>query len=105
MEPNQRDRGLMCGAPIMSLRLPTAAFVVTLLVSGTATAFAGDAAAEDGQVCGGRAPFREVAQDEVYTFDERCSVRDDFLRPDRARTGTGAVGWAKAHGVVPMRKD
>ena len=89
----------------MSLRLTTAAFAVTLLVSGTTTAFAVDAAAEDGQVCNGRAPFREVAQDEVYTFDERCTVRDDFLRPDRARVGTGAVGWAKGHGAAPARKD
>jgi hypothetical protein len=79
----------------MNLRLPTAAFAVTLVMSAAA-AFAGDAAPEDDAVCTGRAPFREVAQDEVYTFAELCSLRQNFIRADRGRTGLDAVGWARS---------
>ena len=89
----------------MHRRLPTAAFAVTLVVSAVAAAFTGDAVAEDDAVCTGRAPFREVAQDEIYTFAELCSMREDFRRPDRGRTGPGAVGWAKTPSAAPPRKN
>src|SRR5438309_1234270 len=77
-----REGGVpMPGASAMNLRLPAAAaFAVTLVFFATAAALAGDAAPEDDAVCTGRAPFREVAQDEIYTFAELCSIRQDFLR-------------------------
>jgi hypothetical protein len=87
----------------MNLRLPTVAFAVTLVMSAAA-AFAGDAAPEDA-ACTGRAPFREVAQDEIYTFAELCSMRQDFIRADRGRTGVGSVGWAKSPGGAPPRRN
>jgi hypothetical protein len=89
----------------MNLRLPTAAFAVTLVMSAAAAAFAGDAAPEDDAACTGRAPFREVAQDEIYTFAELCSMRQNFIRADRGRTGAGTVGWARSPSVAPRRKD
>jgi len=76
----------------MNFRIATAALAVTLVMSAVAT-FAAETATENDAVCTGRAPFREVAQDEIYTFDELCSLREDF-RTDRERRGT--VGWAKA---------
>src|SRR5712692_10823828 len=89
MEPNPRGRGSDAGSPAMNLRLPTVAFAVTLVMSAAA-AFAGDAAPEDDAACTGRAPFREVAQDEIYTFAELCSMRQNFIRADRGRTGVGS---------------
>ena len=89
----------------MHRRLPTAAFAVTLVVSAVAAAFAGDAAPEDDAVCTGRAPFREVAQDEIYTFGELCGIRQNFIRADRGRTGLGAVGWAKTPSAAPRRRN
>jgi hypothetical protein len=89
----------------MHRRLPTAAFAAMLVMSGAAAAFAMDAAPGDDAVCTGRAPFREVAQDEIYTFAELCSMREDFRRPDRGRTGPGAVGWAKTPSAAPPRKN
>ena len=89
----------------MHRRLPIAAFAVTLVMSAVAAAFAMDAAPEDNAVCTGRAPFREVAQDEIYTFAELCSMREDSRRPDRERTGPGAVGWAKTPGAAPRRRN
>jgi hypothetical protein len=89
----------------MHRRLPTAAFAVTLVMSAAAAAFAMDAAPGDDAICTGRAPFREVAQDEIYTFGELCGVREDFRRPDRERTGTGVVGWAKTPSTPPPRKN
>jgi hypothetical protein len=88
----------------MSLRLPTAAFAVTLVISAAAAAFAGDAAPED-EVCTGRAPFREVAQDEIYTFAELCSMRQNFIRTERGRTGVGSVGWARSPSTAPPRRN
>ena len=87
----------------MNLRLPTVAFAVTLVMSAAAV-FAGDAAPEDA-ACTGRAPFREVAQDEIYTFAELCSMRQDFIRADRGRTGVGSVGWAKTPSAAPPRRN
>ena len=90
----------------MNLRLPAAAaFAVTLVCFAAAAAFAGDAAPEDDAVCTGRAPFREVAQDEIYTFAELCSMRQDFIRADRGRTGVGSVGWAKTPSAAPPRRN
>ncbi len=89
----------------MHRRLPTAAFAAMLVMSAVAVAFAGDTAPEDDAVCTGRAPFREVAQDEIHTFGELCSMREDFRRPDRERTGAGAVGWAKTPSAAPPRKN
>jgi hypothetical protein len=89
----------------MHRRLPTAAFAAMLVMSAVAAAFAGDAVAEEDPVCNGRAPFREVAQDEIYTFGELCGMREDFRRPDRGRTSPGAVGWAKAPSAAPPRKN
>jgi hypothetical protein len=89
----------------MNLHLPTAAFAAMLVLSGAAAASAMDAAPGDDAVCTGRAPFREVAQDEIHTFGELCSMREDFRRPDRERTGTGGVGWAKAPGTAPRRRN
>jgi hypothetical protein len=63
-----------------------------LVMSGVATVFAVEPGTDD-PVCTGQAPFREVAQDEVYTFDERCSIREDASRAERGHGG--AVGWAK----------
>ena len=88
----------------MHHRLPTAAFAAMLVMSAVAVAFAGDTAPEDDAVCTGRAPFREVAQDEIHTFGELCSIRQDFLPAHRERTGTG-VGWAKAPGAAPRRRN
>jgi hypothetical protein len=89
----------------MHRRSPTAAFAAILVMSGAAAAFAMDAAPGDDAVCTGRAPFREVAQDEIYTFGELCSIRQNFLPADRERTGTGAVGWAKTPSTAPRRKN
>jgi hypothetical protein len=89
----------------MHSRLPTAAFAAMLVMSAAAAAFAGDAVAEEDPVCTGRAPFREVAQDEIYTFGELCSMREDFRRPNRERTGPGGVGWAKTPSAPPLRKN
>jgi hypothetical protein len=89
----------------MNLRLPTAAFAVTLVISAAAAAFAGDAAPEDDAVCTGRAPFREVAQDEIYTFAELCSMRQNFIRAERGRAGTGTVGWARSPSAAPPRRN
>src|SRR5260370_40507251 len=101
-----REGGVpMPGASAMNLRLPAAAFAATLVCFAAAAAFAGDAAPEDDAVCTGRAPFREVAQDEIYTFAELCGIRQDFLRADRGRSGLGAVGWAKTPSAAPPRKD
>ena len=90
---------------LMNLRPRTAAFAAMLVMSAVAAAFALDAVAEEDAVCTGRAPFREVAQDEIYTFGELCSMREDFRRPDRERTGPGAVGWAKTPSAAPPRKN
>ena len=89
----------------MHRRLPTAAFAAMLVMSAVAAAFARDAVAEEDAVCTGRAPFREVAQDEIHTFGELCSIRQDFLPAHRERTGTGGVGWAKAPGAAPRRRN
>jgi hypothetical protein len=89
---------------VMHRRLPTAAFAVTLVMSAVAAAFAMDAAPGEDAVCTGRAPFREVVQDETYTFGELCSMREDFRRPDRGRTGANGIGWAKTSGPVLPRK-
>ncbi|HXN44281.1 MAG TPA: hypothetical protein VN917_08565 [Xanthobacteraceae bacterium] len=89
----------------MHRRPPIAAFAVTLVCFGLAAAFTGDAVAEEDPVCAGRAPFREVAQDEIYTFGELCSMREDFRRPDRERSGPGGVGWAKAPSIAPRRRN
>src|SRR5439155_20094688 len=105
MEPNPRGRGSDAGSPAMNLRLPAAAFAVTLVFFAAAAAFAGDAPLEDDAVCTGRAPFREVAQDEIYTFAERCGIRQDFLRADRGRTGLSAVGWAKGRSAAPPPRN
>jgi|GEM_PF-6348964 len=88
----------------MNLRLPTAAFAVTLVFSAAAAAFARDAAPEDDAACSGRAPFREVAQDEIYTFAELCSMRQNFIGAERGRTGVGTVGWARSPGAAPPRR-
>src|SRR5438445_722677 len=106
MEPNPRGRGSDAGASAMNLRLPAAAaFAATLVCFAAAAAFAGDAAPEDDAVCTGRAPFREVAQDEIYTFAELCGIRQDFLRADRGRTGLSAVGWAKGRSAAPPPRN
>jgi len=89
----------------MHRRLPVAAFAAMLVVSAAPAAFAGDAAPEDDAVCTGHAPFREVAQDEIYTFGELCGIRQNFIRADRGRTGVGTVGWAKAPSAAPRRKN
>jgi len=89
----------------MNLRLPAAAFAVTLVCFAAAAAFAMDAAPGDDAVCTGRAPFREVAQDEIYTFAELCGIRQDFLRADRGRSSLGALGWAKGRGAAPPRRN
>ena len=85
--------------------LPTAAFAAMLVMSAAAAAFPGDAVTGDDAVCTGRAPFREVAQDEIYTFAELCSMREDFRRPDRERSGPGGVGWARTPSAAPPRKN
>jgi hypothetical protein len=41
-----------------------------------------------------------VAQDEIYTFAERCRMREDFVHADREHARPSGVGWAKA----PIRK-
>ena len=90
----------------MKPALRAAAIAAMLVVSAAAAApLARDGAPEDDAVCAGRAPFREVAQDEIYSFPELCSMRQDFLREDRGRTRAGAVGWAKGRGSPPARKD
>lgn len=89
----------------MNLRLLTPVFAVTLVMSAAAAAFAGEAAPEDDAVCTGRAPFREVAQDEIYTFAELCSMRQNFIRAQRERTGVGSVGWAKSPSAAPPRRN
>ena len=80
----------------------TAALVGMLVLSGVAAAFAAELGTDD-RACAGQAPFREVAQDEVYTFDERCSMRDGF-GADRGPTGIEGIGWAKTFGPVLPRK-
>jgi hypothetical protein len=85
----------------MQLRVATAAYTLMLVVSVLANASATETATEDESVCTGRAPFREVAQDEIYTFAERCSMREDFVRADRERAQPTGTGWAKA----PIRKS
>jgi len=77
----------------MHLRFVAAGFSAMLVFFAVAAALAIETGTDDDPVCSGRAPFREVAQDEIYTFDELCSLREDF-RTDRERRGT--VGWAKA---------
>jgi hypothetical protein len=89
----------------MHRRLPTAGFAAMLVMSAVAAALTGDAVAEDDAVCTGRAPFREVAQDEIYTFGELCGIRQNFIRADRGRTGVGTVGWAKAPSAAPRHKN
>jgi hypothetical protein len=84
----------------MQLRAATAAYALMLVISVVASAFAAETAAEEEPACTGRAPFREVAQDEIYTFAERCRMREEFLRADRERALPNGVGWAKA----PIRK-
>jgi hypothetical protein len=85
------------------MKLPLASVAVTsiLLFVTAATAFALDAATEGDEACTGRAPFREVAQDEFYTFDELCRMREDFLPADRVRPR--GIGWAKARVSLPVR--
>ena len=85
--------------------LRTAAIAGMLALSVAAAAPAREGEPEDDAVCTGRAPFREMAQDEIYSFRELCSMREDFRREDRARTRAGAVGWAKGRGSPPPRKD
>jgi hypothetical protein len=84
----------------MQLRAATAAYALMLVISVVASAFAAETAAEEEPACTGRAPFREVAQDEIYTFAERCRMREDFVRADREHARPSGVGWAKA----PIRK-
>jgi hypothetical protein len=60
----------------------TAAAAVTLLLSVAEMAVA----TEDDRVCTGSKPFREVAQDEIYTMAELCRMREDSLRGDRGWT-------------------
>jgi hypothetical protein len=85
----------------MKLPLASAAIASILLFLAAATTFALDAATEGDEPCTGRAPFREVAQDELYTFDELCRMREDFLPADRVRPR--GIGWAKARSSVPVR--
>ncbi len=87
----------------MHLRLQTA-IAVTLVMSAITAASAVETGTENDPVCTGRAPFREVAQDEIYTFQELCSMREDFLRADRGRTSAGAIGWARARSTAPAAK-
>src|ERR1700694_4054818 len=43
------------------------------------------AVATEDDICTGSKPFREVAQDEIYTMAELCRMREDSLREDRER--------------------
>jgi hypothetical protein len=103
MEPDSKV-GVCCSELAMN-RLAaalTAALVGMLALSGVAATFAVELGADD-RACTGQAPFREVAQDEVYTFDERCSMRDEF-GADRGRTGVEGIGWAKTSRPLLPRK-
>jgi hypothetical protein len=84
----------------MQLRVTAAAYALMLVMSASGAALAAEAATEDDSACTGRAPFREVAQDEIYTFAELCSMRENFLRVNRERARPPGVGWAKA----PIRR-
>lgn len=84
----------------MQLRIASGTCALMLIVSIVANASAAETATEDESPCTGRAPFREVAQDEIYTFAERCSMRENFVRADRERAQPTGIGWAKA----PIRK-
>jgi hypothetical protein len=85
----------------MNSRPAGLAVAVMLTASGAAATFAMGPPTEEEPVCSGRAPFREVAQDEIYTFDELCQMRDDFVPAHRGRIGT--IGWARGHPAVPTR--
>ena len=87
----------------MHLRFVAAGFSAMLVFFAVAAALAIETGTDDDPVCSGRAPFREVAQDEIYTFDELCGMRQDFLRTDRERAG--ALGWARARGARPARRN
>jgi hypothetical protein len=65
-------------AIVMKFSPWTATAAVTLLLSAAAMAVA----TED-DICTGSKPFREVAQDEIYTMAELCRMREDSLREDR----------------------
>jgi len=80
----------------VQLRVATAAYTLMLIVSVVGNASAAETVTEDESSCTGRAPFREVAQDEIYTFAERCSMREDFVRADSERAQPTGTGWAKA---------
>ena len=65
----------------MHLRLQTA-IAVTLVMSAITAASAVETGTENDPVCTGRAPFREVAQDEIRTIPELCGLHDQILRGD-----------------------
>jgi hypothetical protein len=94
----------------MQFRLAAAAAVVML--SAGARVFAADGSAQD-DVCTGSKPFREVAQDEVHTMAELCTMREEFLSGDRGwkdtppgarRHGGVPSGWAQSGNKIQMRK-
>jgi hypothetical protein len=86
------------------MRLALSAAIAAMLAISAATSLATEARTEDEPLCGGRAPLREVAQDEVYTFAEQCSLRRDFARPEPRRM-PGGIGWARAPDApTPSRK-
>ena len=80
----------------MQFRLATAA--ATMLICAGGAAFAAEEPA-----CSGRAPFREVAQDEIHTFAERCSL-ESLAGTGRGPTNGNTVGWAKGRGTAPVKK-
>lgn len=87
----------------MPLRLATAVAAVLLVCVGSFPALPQSSAAED-PACTGRAPFREVAQDEMRSFAEICRI-GDALGVERRGPGIGAIGWARGRGAAPADKD
>src|SRR5947209_4230326 len=109
MRSNRRARGnqnrefaVVLPEPAMKFRLATAAAATVLIFACSAAAFPEREAADDG-ACTGRAPFREVAQDEMRSFAEICGF-GGAVRGEPQRSGTGAVGWAKGRGIAPATK-
>jgi len=98
------------GAIVMQFRLATATAAVMLFAG--ARVFAADGIAQD-DVCTGSKPFREVAQDEIHTMAELCTMREEFLRgdrgwkdapPDARRHGEQRNGWAQSGKNIQKRK-
>jgi len=78
----------------MNLRPWSTAATMTLLLSGATVVFAQDGGAEGiKRHCNAPKPFREVAQDEIATIAELCTMGDGYSSSGREVTApTSARG-------------